>query len=150
MPWIWTSIVLSVGATAALSIHRLRRSPPALYLACAGLIVAIEIEKGMGTIMPGFIPEPWGRIVEYSATWVEWTVSLGILALGCFVFTVLAKAAIPIESGRVRAPAILPCRCASATILPEPVCNLCDQGGGSPASLPPCRGVGAGPGHRGS
>lgn len=103
VPWIWTSIGLSVAATAALSIHRLRRYPPALYLACAGLVVAIEIEKGMGTIIPGFVPEPWGRIVEYSATWVEWTVSLGILALGCFVFTVLAKAAIPIESGRLRA-----------------------------------------------
>jgi molybdopterin-containing oxidoreductase family membrane subunit len=65
--------------------------------------VAIEIEKGMGTIIPGFIPEPWGRNVEYSPTWIERTVSLGILALGCFVFTVLAKAAIPIEAGRLTA-----------------------------------------------
>lgn len=105
VPWIWTSIGLNVAATAALSINPLRRYPPALYLACASLVVAIEIEKGMGTIIPGFIPEPWGRIVEYAPTWVEWTVSLGILALGCFVFTVLAKAAIPIESGRLRAPA---------------------------------------------
>lgn len=102
VPWIWTSIVLNVVATAVLSIHRLRQHPPTLYTACVALFVAIEIEKGMGTIIPGFIPEPWGRIVEYSPTWVEWTVSLGILALGCFVFTVLAKAAIPITSGRLR------------------------------------------------
>jgi molybdopterin-containing oxidoreductase family membrane subunit len=102
VPWIWTSIGLNVAATAVLSIHALRRHPPTLYAACVALFVAIEIEKGMGTIIPGFIPEPWGRIVEYSPTWVEWTVSLGILALGCFVFTVLAKAAIPITSGRLR------------------------------------------------
>jgi molybdopterin-containing oxidoreductase family membrane subunit len=82
-----------------------RQHPRALYAACAALVVAIEIEKGMGTIVPGFIPEPWGRIVEYAPTWVEWTVSLGILALGCFVFSVLAKAAASIESGRLRAPA---------------------------------------------
>ena len=44
-----------------------------------------------------------GQVVEYTPTWVEWTVSLGILALGCFVFTVLAKAAIPIELGQLRA-----------------------------------------------
>ena len=102
VPWIWTSIALNVAATAALSIHRIRRNPTALYVCCAALFVAIEIEKGMGTIIPGFIPEPWGNVIEYSPTWVEWTVSLGILALGCFVFTVLAKAAIPIELGRLR------------------------------------------------
>jgi molybdopterin-containing oxidoreductase family membrane subunit len=102
VPWIWTSITLNVAATLALSVHRVRRTPAALYACCAALFVAIEIEKGMGTIIPGFIPEPWGNIVEYSPTWVEWTVSLGILALGCFVFTVLAKAAIPIELGRLR------------------------------------------------
>lgn len=102
VPWIWTSIALNVVATATLSIHALRRKPRVLYAACAALFVAIEIEKGMGTIIPGFIPEPWGNIVEYAPTWVEWTVSLGILALGCFIFTVLAKAAIPIELGRLR------------------------------------------------
>jgi Ni/Fe-hydrogenase subunit HybB-like protein len=102
VPWIWTSIALNVVATLALSVHRIRRTPRALYACCAALVVAIEIEKGMGTIIPGFIPEPWGNIVEYTPTWVEWTVSLGILALGCFVFTVLAKAAIPIELGRLR------------------------------------------------
>jgi molybdopterin-containing oxidoreductase family membrane subunit len=103
VPWIWTSIGLNVAATAALSIHWTRKTPAALYACCVALFVAIEIEKGMGTIIPGFIPEPWGRIVEYSPTWIEWTVSLGILALGCFVFTVLAKAAIPIEAGRLTA-----------------------------------------------
>jgi Ni/Fe-hydrogenase subunit HybB-like protein len=103
VPWIWTSIGLNVAATIALSIHHVRETPRALYVCCAALFVAIEIEKGMGTIIPGFIPEPWGNVVEYSPTRVEWTVSLGILALGCFVFTVLAKAAIPIELGRLRA-----------------------------------------------
>ena len=104
VPWIWTSIALNVLATAALSIHRVRRTPAALYACCAALFIAIEVEKGMGTIIPGFIPEPWGNVVEYTPTWVEWTVSLGVLALGCFVFSVLAKAAIPIELGRLRAP----------------------------------------------
>jgi molybdopterin-containing oxidoreductase family membrane subunit len=102
VPWIWSSIALNVAATVALSIHRVRHHLPSLYVCCAALFVAIEIEKGMGTIIPGFIPEPWGNIVEYAPTWVEWTVSLGILAIGCFVFTVLAKVAIPIESGRLR------------------------------------------------
>jgi len=103
VPWIWTSIAIQMAATLALSLHQVRRHRPSLYVACGALVAAIEIEKGMGTIVPGFTPEPWGRIVEYSPTWVEWTVSLGILALGSFVFTVLAKAAVGVESGRLRA-----------------------------------------------
>jgi molybdopterin-containing oxidoreductase family membrane subunit len=100
VPWIWTSIGLNVVATAMLTVHSLRRRLPVLYTACIMLFIAIELEKGLGTIIPGFIPEPWGKIVEYTPTWVEFMVSLGILALGAFVFTVLAKVAIPIELRR--------------------------------------------------
>jgi Ni/Fe-hydrogenase subunit HybB-like protein len=101
VPWIWTSIGLNVVATLALSIHPIRRRLPFLYAACVALFIAVEVEKGMGTIIPGFIPEPWGKIQEYSPTWVEFTVGAGIAALGAFVFTVLAKAAIPIELKRI-------------------------------------------------
>jgi Ni/Fe-hydrogenase subunit HybB-like protein len=99
-PYIWTSIGLSVAATATLTIHTLRRRTRFLYAACAALFVAIVIEKGIGTIIPGFTPDPWGRIVEYSPTWVEVAVTAGIYAMGAFIFTVLAKAAIPIELRR--------------------------------------------------
>jgi Ni/Fe-hydrogenase subunit HybB-like protein len=99
VPWIWTSVGLTVAATALLSVHGLRRTSPVLYLACAMLFVGVLIDKGIGTIIPGFVPEPWGRIPVYSPTWVELTVSAGLWALGAFVFTVLAKAAIPIELG---------------------------------------------------
>jgi Ni/Fe-hydrogenase subunit HybB-like protein len=102
VPWIWTSVGLTVVATALLSVHGLRRMSPVLYLACAMLFVGVLIDKGIGTIIPGFVPEPWGRIPTYSPTWVELTVSAGLWALGAFVFTVLAKAAIPIELGQSR------------------------------------------------
>jgi Ni/Fe-hydrogenase subunit HybB-like protein len=102
VPWIWTSVGLTVLATALLSVHSTRRYAPLLYLACAMLFVGVLIDKSLGTIIPGFIPEPWGRIPTYSPTWVELTVSAGLWALGAFVFTVLAKAAIPIELGRSR------------------------------------------------
>jgi Ni/Fe-hydrogenase subunit HybB-like protein len=102
VPWIWTSVGLTVAATALLSVHGLRRTSPLLYLACAMLFVGVLIDKGIGTIIPGFVPEPWGRIPTYYPTWVELTVSAGLWALGAFVFTVLAKAAIPIELGQTR------------------------------------------------
>jgi molybdopterin-containing oxidoreductase family membrane subunit len=103
VPWSWTSVALVLLAALMLSVHRVRRTPPALYLACAMLFVGVLIEKSIGTIIPGFVPEPWGKIPRYVPTWVELTVCAGLWALGAFVFTVLAKAAIPIELGH-RAP----------------------------------------------
>jgi molybdopterin-containing oxidoreductase family membrane subunit len=102
VPWIWTSVGLTVLAAAMLSVHTIRRSTPLLDLACAMLFVGILIDKSLGTIIPGFVPEPWGGVPVYSPTWVELAVSAGLWALGAFVFTVLAKAAIAIELGRSR------------------------------------------------
>lgn len=99
-PYIWASVALNVVATVVLTIHPLRRRRPVLYAACVMLFVGVVLEKGMGTIIPGFIPDPWGKVTEYAPTWVELTVALGIWAMGAFVFTVLAKAAIPIELRR--------------------------------------------------
>lgn len=102
VPWIWMAVAMVMLATVILTIHPLRRSPRWLYTACALLFAGILVEKGLGTIIPGFVPEPWGRIDEYLPTWVELVVGLGIWAMGAFVFTVLAKAAIPIELGKRR------------------------------------------------
>ncbi len=104
VPWIWTAIVLNVLATIALMIHPLRRDPHWLMPACATLFVAIWIEKGIGLVIPGFIPSPLGEIVEYTPTWVELCVTAGIWALGMFVLTVLVRVALPIELGEARSP----------------------------------------------
>ena len=101
-PWIWSAIGINVLATIILAIHPLRRRMFFLNIACILLFVAIWVEKGMGLIVPGFIPEPWGKIVEYTPTWVEITVTLGVWAMGTFLFTLLVKMAIPIELGRLR------------------------------------------------
>jgi Ni/Fe-hydrogenase subunit HybB-like protein len=104
VPWIWTAIALNVLATIALMIHPLRRSPRWLMPACAVLFVAIWIEKGIGLVIPGFVPSPLGEIVEYTPTWVELVVTLGIWAMGLFVLTVLVRVALPIELGDARSP----------------------------------------------
>ena len=104
VPWIWAAIALNVVATVALMIHPLRRNPRWLMPACATLFVAIWIEKGIGLVIPGFIPSPLGEIVEYTPTWVELCVTAGIWALGLFVLTVLVRVALPIELGDERSP----------------------------------------------
>ena len=102
MPWIWTAIPLNVAATVLLSFHKLRNNFRVLYLCCAMLFIAIWIEKGFGLIVPGFIPGPYDKIAEYTPTAVEIGVTLGILAMGAFIFTLLAKTAVGIETGQLR------------------------------------------------
>jgi Ni/Fe-hydrogenase subunit HybB-like protein len=108
VPWIRTAITLNALATIALMIHPVRRNQRFLVPACATLFVAIWIEKGMGLVIPGFIPSPLGEIVEYTPTWVEVAVTVGIWALGMFVLTVLVRVALPIELGEVRSPYLEP------------------------------------------
>ena len=108
VPWIWTAIALNVLATVALMIHPLRRNPRWLMPACAILFVSIWIEKGIGLVVPGFVPSPLGEIVEYRPTWVELCVTAGVWALGLFVLTVLVRVALPIELGELRSPHLAP------------------------------------------
>jgi molybdopterin-containing oxidoreductase family membrane subunit len=106
VPWVWTAIVLNVLATMVLMIHPLRRNPRWLMPACLVLFVAIWIEKGIGLVIPGFVPSPLGEIVEYLPTWVELAITAAVWALGLFVLTVLVRVALPIlskdEGGRMK------------------------------------------------
>jgi molybdopterin-containing oxidoreductase family membrane subunit len=104
VPWIRTAVALNICATGVLTIHPLRKDPRWLLGACITLFVAVWIEKGMGLVVPGFVPSPLGEVVEYSPTWVELTVTAGIWAMGLFILTVLVRVALPIEMGQLRSP----------------------------------------------
>jgi molybdopterin-containing oxidoreductase family membrane subunit len=99
--WIWSAMVLNLVALVLLMVHKTRTNMTTLVIACVLAFVGIWIEKGMGLVVPGFIPTPLGEIFEYTPTLLEIGVSVGIFALGAFVFTVLAKIAINIELGRI-------------------------------------------------
>ena len=102
LPWIWTAIAMNVLATTLLSFHNLRDNFKILFFACGLLFVGIWIEKGFGLIVPGFIPGPYGIIAEYTPTAIEIGVTLGIWAMGAFLFTLLTRVAIGIETGQLR------------------------------------------------
>lgn len=101
VPWIWTSVVLNILATFFLTINKFRKNLKYLYPICVVLFIAIWMEKGIGLVVPGFIPSPLGEVVDYFPTWVELSVTVGIWALGFFVLTPLVKVAIHIELGEM-------------------------------------------------
>ncbi|MDP7639393.1 MAG: polysulfide reductase NrfD, partial [Candidatus Hydrogenedentes bacterium] len=62
-PWIWTAIAMETVAAIILVIPAVARRLMFLNVACALAIVGIWIEKGMGMVVPGFVPSPQGSIV---------------------------------------------------------------------------------------
>jgi Ni/Fe-hydrogenase subunit HybB-like protein len=103
VPWIYSALFIEVIAVVILTVAPLRERGNLLAIACVLTTVGIWTEKGMGLIVPGFVPTPLGEVLEYTPTLTEVLVSIGIWAVGLLVFTILAKAAIPIELGRVHA-----------------------------------------------
>jgi molybdopterin-containing oxidoreductase family membrane subunit len=103
-PWIWTALVMLLVAVTICMIHNLRRNTVYLNIACVLTFAGVWIEKGMGMIIPGYVPTPLGEVFEYLPNFTEVTISLGIWAIGILMFTLLAKMAIPVEAGRLRHP----------------------------------------------
>jgi molybdopterin-containing oxidoreductase family membrane subunit len=72
-----------------------------LNLVCVLAIVGIWIEKGMGLIVPAFIPTPLGEVVEYVPTWHEILICLGIWAVGLLIYTIFVRVSVPVLAGEV-------------------------------------------------
>jgi len=100
VPWIWVALTFGMTATILL-ILPVSRGLKVLNTACVLAIVGIWIEKGMGLIVPAFVPTPLGEIVEYVPTWNEIWVCLGIWAFGLLFYTVLVRMSVPVLSGEL-------------------------------------------------
>lgn len=100
VPWIWTAIALNTIALIILYLP-ISRSFKFMNVACVFLIIGIWIEKGMGLIVPAFIPTPLGEIVEYNPTLNEVLVCLGIWAIGLMAYTIFVRITIPVLSGEL-------------------------------------------------
>lgn len=96
VPWIWTAIGLNVLGTLLFAFDPSKCHPRYLMVAAVSLFTGIWIEKGFGLIIPGFIPSPMGEVVDYTPSGPEIMITLGVLALGALVMTLLIKPAIMI------------------------------------------------------
>ena len=103
VPWFWSSLVFMLVAFAMFLTPSVRNNYKLLPIACVLAFVGIWIEKGMGLIVPGFIPSPIGEVTEYYPTFIEVIMSLGNWAIGFLILTVLLKGAIGILLGEVKA-----------------------------------------------
>lgn len=100
VPWIWTAIALNLFALIILYLP-FTKSLRFLNIACVCMVIGIWIEKGMGLVVPAFIPSPLGEIVEYQPTLNETLVCFGIWAFGLLLYTIFVRISVPVLTGRL-------------------------------------------------
>ncbi len=97
VPWMWAMVVLTIVALLLLIIPATRRKQDTLAVACGAVIGATWIDKGLGLVVGGFIPNPFDKVFEYWPTVPEFLITLGVWATGFFILTILYKIAVSIK-----------------------------------------------------
>jgi Ni/Fe-hydrogenase subunit HybB-like protein len=97
VPWMWASVILGVISLLLLINPKLRNNLSILPWALVMVFVSIWIDKGMGLVVAGFVPNVLGKIHEYSPTAPELMITFAVYAFGFFVLTVLYKVAISLR-----------------------------------------------------
>lgn len=104
VPWIWTAMIFNTIAFLLFLLPRTRERFLTLNVGCVLMFVGIWIEKGMGLIVPGFIPDTLHEIYEYMPSSREVMIGLGIWAFGAMLYTLAVRMVIALDTGRLRHP----------------------------------------------
>ena len=99
VPWMWASMILMVVSIILLVNPITRKNETVLVVACITVFVGTWIDKGLGMISGGFVPNPLHHVNEYVPTLPEILIAVAIWAIGFLVLTALFKIAVTIKEG---------------------------------------------------
>jgi molybdopterin-containing oxidoreductase family membrane subunit len=97
VPWMWGSMILMATGIVLTVTPATRKNETSLAIACIVIIMGTWIDKGLGMISGGFVPNPMHEVNEYIPTMPEIGITLGVYAIGALVLTVLYKMAVGVK-----------------------------------------------------
>ncbi|MDP3182700.1 MAG: NrfD/PsrC family molybdoenzyme membrane anchor subunit [Desulfobaccales bacterium] len=97
VPFMWFSLLGMIFAALMLVNPNNRRDEKKLAVLCGLVIITTWIDKGLGLITGGFVPNPLDKITEYWPTVPETFITLGVWAAGFLILTILYKVAVSIK-----------------------------------------------------
>ncbi len=97
VPWMWASIILMVAGIILLVNPVTRKNETILAATCIAIFIGTWIDKGLGMISGGFVPNPLEYVNEYVPTAPEILIALGVWAAGFLILAVLYKIAITVK-----------------------------------------------------
>jgi Ni/Fe-hydrogenase subunit HybB-like protein len=97
VPWMWASMILMVIGIILTVNPSTRKNEGVLAVACVAIFVGTWIDKGLGMISGGYVPNPLHQVTEYVPTIPEIGVTVGVYAIGALVLTLLYKMAVSVK-----------------------------------------------------
>ncbi len=97
VPWMWTAYGLMTIAIILLVNPITRKHEGVLAFACITVFAGTYIDKGLGMISGGFVPNPLHQVNEYAPTIPELAISLGIYGMGALILTILYKISVGVK-----------------------------------------------------
>ncbi|MFO7964468.1 MAG: NrfD/PsrC family molybdoenzyme membrane anchor subunit [Desulfobacterales bacterium] len=97
VPWMWASMILMVLGIILLVNPSTRKNESVLAVACVVVFAGTWIDKGLGMISGGFVPNPLHHVNEYIPTVPEIIIALGVYGIGALVITLLYKIAVSVK-----------------------------------------------------
>jgi Ni/Fe-hydrogenase subunit HybB-like protein len=97
VPWMWGAYALMVFSIILLVNPVTRKNEGVLAVACVAVFFGTWIDKGLGMISGGFVPNPLEEVNEYIPTLPECVITLAIWCLGFLVLTALFKIAVSVK-----------------------------------------------------
>jgi len=96
-PWMWLSSILAVISLIVLINPKTRTNHSWLLFGCVAVVFSLWIDKGLGMVIAGFVPNPLGQVVHYAPSLPELMISFAIYAIGLLVLTALYKIALEVR-----------------------------------------------------
>jgi Ni/Fe-hydrogenase subunit HybB-like protein len=97
VPFMWTFVVLAAIGIFLVLIPSLRKNEGILLFGAIFIVISTWLDKGMGLVVGGFIPNPFEEVVEYMPTLPELSITVGVWAIGFLILTVLYKVAVTVK-----------------------------------------------------
>ena len=101
VPWMRVSTIFGIIAIVMLLVPATRKREDTLAIACILLFISLWIDKGIGLVIGGFVPNPLEEITAYHPSFQEIMITLGVWATGFFILTVLYKIALAVKEEKM-------------------------------------------------
>jgi molybdopterin-containing oxidoreductase family membrane subunit len=96
-PWMWVSSILAIVSLVILINPKTRNNHKWLLFGCLAVVFSLWIDKGLGMVIAGFVPNPLGQVVHYAPSLPELMISIAIYAIGLLILTGLYKIALEVR-----------------------------------------------------
>jgi len=101
VPWMRVSVIFGIISIVMLLVPATRKREDTLAIACILLFISLWIDKGIGLVIGGFVPNPLEQITAYHPSFQEIMITLGVWATGFFILTVLYKIALAVKEEKM-------------------------------------------------